>query len=222
MHKLSLPNELTNDGYFCAYTLRYFINEHIIRNNLSSADDIKLKIDENVHLLLIMINRAIVQGCYHFKYNKNEEVFLKACKELYEEIIRQKKDWDPNNPNSEYFKVQNKIAMGEASSSFNYLKDGKIDRKIYEQMKKTVYQQQANKVDGIKNEMHTILKDKGFTDEQIQELIALSFAHPEKVESRMKEMLLHNEHFADSKYVDEDTDNEKIDVDSFLEELGLQ
>ena len=225
MPKLSLPNELTNDGYFCSYTLRYFINEHIISNKLSSTDDMKVKKEENIHLILLMINRAISQGCFHFKYNKNEMVFIKACRELYLEIIRQKKTWDPTNPNCEYFKVQNQIAIGDKKASFSYIEDPNIDKDLYAQMRDS-YDRVSNKqVKKIRDEMYEMFKEKGFTDSQIDELIQISIKTPNLIEAKMKEMLYFNEHFANPKYeADEviDSSDEKIDVDSFLEELGLQ
>ena len=225
MAKLSLPNELTNDGYFCSYTLRYFINEYIIANKLSSNDDITLKKEENVHLMLLMINRAISHGCYHFKYNKNEMIFIKACKELYNEIIKQKKSWDPKNPNCEYFKVQNKIATGEEKASFKYVEDPNIDQKLYDTMKESYRKVDRDRINKIKHDMYEMFKEKGFNDSQINDLIQTSINTPHLVESKMKEILDFNEHFTAPKYesesIQEDSD-ERVDVDSFLEELGLQ
>lgn len=222
MNKLSLPNELTNDGYFCAYTLRYFINEHLIKTNASSKDDLKVKHEENINLALLMINRAINQGCYHYKYNQNESIFLKACKELYLEIIRHNNKWNPENPNCEYFRVQNEIALGERKKSFNYSEDPNIDKNLYSKMKDQYDSvKRVNEYKILKSQVYTGLKIYGFTDEQIDELINISLNQPELTQQKMKEFIEYN-----SKNVkinlEPDENDDRIDVDSFLKELGLQ
>jgi len=164
---------------------------------------------------------AISHGCFHYKYNKNEMIFIKACRELYNEIIKQKKTWDPTNPNCEYFKVQNQIAMGDKKASFSYIDDPNIDKDLYSQMRESYARVSPKQVKKIRDEMYDMFKARGFTDSQIDELVQLSLKTPNLVESKMKEMLYFNEHFSSPKYEDEETD-EKIDVDSFLEELGLQ
>lgn len=219
MNKLSLPNELTNDGYFCAYTLRYFINEYVITHNMTSKDDLQVKYEENMNLMLLMINRAINHGCYHFKYNKDENIFLKACKELYLEIIKHQKKWNPENVDCEYFKVQNQIALGEKKKSFSYTEDPNIDKELYNKMRGR-YSTVENTINTVKRDMHLTLKRQGFTEDQIDQLIDVSINNPNMTESKLKEFKEYNSKIAKINNTSEYFE-EKVDVDSFLKELGL-
>jgi hypothetical protein len=186
---------------------------------MTSRDDLQVKYEENMQLMLLMINRAINNGCYHFKYNKNEKIFLKACKELYLEIIKHQKKWNPANPDCEYFAVQNKIAMGEKKKSFNYVEDPNIDKDLYNKMK-GVNSPVESTSDSIKKEMYTPLKRQGFTDEQINELINISINKPSLTKAKMDEFREYNLNFASITNISEDIE-EGVDVDSFLKELGL-
>lgn len=229
MSKLLLPNDLTNDGYFCSYVLRYFINEYVITNNLSSKDDIELKKDENFRLMLFIVARGVRQGCYTFYFNKNEKEYINACRQLYQTIIKKNTKLDPTNPNCQYFKIQNSIAIGEKNHSFSFKDDPNIDPVIINNMNeaitKEVIMKESTKVQIIKRNMYSVLKNQGLSDDQIDEIILVSIRTPDKTEESIQRMLDENAHFVTISGMCEGTleeSEEKVDVDSFLKELGLQ
>lgn len=220
--KLQLPSELALDGHFEAYVLKYFINEYIIKNNMTSPDDIECKKDINNYLVSVIVARGMEHGCFQLQYNNDVKLFMCDCEELYNEIIKTYPKYDPSKANCTYFKVQNEIAMGETVPKYSTDNDILLDSDVLSRVHRNSTDITQSEIEYKKNAViahfsERLLKE-GFTYSQINELALMAAKGDDRLDEvianmrkiNMEDARIKADHLGD------------VDVDGLLNELGLQ
>lgn len=213
-----MPKSLSMDAMFVTYVMHYYYLEDILVNGKGRMSDMEANKHQFAHVGSMIKARAISDGCFYTLFKGRMGDLLVSCHHLYESYIKQ---------HGPVFELADKMAfeimVGERKAESNI--DNKLDNELVHQNYMQIMERYEESVANAE-----VVKDTSSEERAIQHLVEGGLSHADAVHAieQVKSGIDPTDVFNDlnletnNDIIIEDALEPDIDVDAFLEGLGLQ